>query len=61
MYTIHARVQAISVLHLMHKLYVTFCPLYSLDDSGITINGTYKLAKALKVNQSLQILRSVAE
>ena len=52
-----------TVLRLMHKvvLVVKFYPLCSLDGSGITNSGAGVLADFLKVNQSLQNLRSVAE
>ena len=51
-----------TVLRLMHKvvLVVKFYPLCSLDGSGITNSGAGVLADFLKVNQSLQNLRSVA-
>ena len=52
----------LGVLWLIHViLAVKFHPLYSLDDNHIKDNGAGMLADALKVNQSLQNLRSVAE
>ena len=56
MYTLN--VIHVWVLHLMRFISMI---LYSLDGNSITHNEAGMLADVLKVNQSLQNLRSVAE
>ena len=47
-------------MHIVSNNGMYFPDLYSLDGNGITDSGAGMLADALKVNKSLQNLRSVA-